>query len=118
MNVLINETEQVSCSLQNNKNKKEVLELLKEKIEEAIINDKIITIIKVDSLSESRSSFCIDDCEYDNKHIHIYGNNKFELHIAFEHATDMKYNNDYDKEIIIQCGDNEIIFYFPNDASV
>ena len=111
MRVLINETKQVSNILQHNGSKKEVSELLKEKIEEIIMNDKTITIVMVNSLSECRNTFHIEDFEVDKKHIHICVNN-FELHIAFENATDMKYNNDYDEEIIIQYGDNEIIFYF------
>lgn len=111
MKVLINETEQVSNNLQHNGNKKEVTKLLKEKIEEVIMNDKMIAIIMVNSLSECRNAFHIEDFEIDKKHIHICGNN-FELHIALEHTTDMKYTNDYDEEIIIQCDDNEIIFYF------
>ena len=116
MNVLINSAEKVSYNLQNNENevkfinREEVVGLLKEKIEEAIINDKQIIVI-TNSCFETRNSLCIEDYDIDQEHFYLNGN-KYELHIKSENITDIKYDNTYDEQFVITCGDEEIDLLF------
>ena len=117
MNVLINSTGKVSYNLQNNEDKEkviareEVVNLIKEKIEESIINDKSIVVILENSCLECRNNFYIEDYDIDQECFYLSGNN-FELHIKSDNMSDIKYNNTYDEQFTITCEDSEITLIF------
>ena len=116
MNVLIDVTEQVSNSLQSNGNKKmEVLKLLKDKIEDAVINDKSITTIITNSFAECRNNICIEGYELDEEYLYI-SNENFEIHIKSNDVTDLTYDSD-EESFYITCKDNIIILIFDYGSS-
>ena len=110
MNALIKTTE-VSCSLQNNKEINKLVKLFKEKIEEAISNNKSIVTILTNPFVECRNNLHIEDYELNEEYLYLNGNN-FEIHITHNNVTDLKYDNTEDECFIITCGDNEAIFIF------
>ena len=116
MNVLINSAEKVSNSLQNYENRndfteKELVKLLKEKIEEAMTNDISVVAIITNSFTECRNVLYIEYYELDENYLYINDNN-FEIHINSNSVTEIKYDNTYDEQFVITCGENKVTLIF------
>lgn len=101
MNALINITEEAGCSLQD---------ILKDKIEKSIINDKLVCIIISSQFVECRNTFYIADYEVDEDCIYINADN-FELHIMQNDIMEMNYN-DCDEQFVITGKHNKVNILF------
>lgn len=101
MNALINTTNKVSSGLQ-----KEMISLLKQKIEDSIIKEKSVVIIVFNSLMEIRNKIFIDNIEFNEDCFSIFDKN-FELHIKLNRA-EITYDDIFDTFTIIDKTYNNI----------
>lgn len=98
MEALINITNQASSYLQKednnlkeNKQKNELINLLKQKIEESIIEDRRIIINVSTPLMICRNAITVEDYEINEKYLYLNHEN-FELHIDLD-EIEIKYND-------------------------
>lgn len=85
--------------------------LLKEKIEEAIKEDKALVISISNSLMECRNTIFTEDYEVKEDGLYLnYGN--FELHINLDNNTMVIKSDVFDEEFIINDNNSEIRLYF------
>ena len=108
---LIENANHARCNLQNTTNEKEIVNLLKNRIEECIINDNSITIIVTNMFSECRFSLHVDVYELETDYLYLNGNNT-EIHIKSNNVTELKYDNTDMEYFIIKGNDGEVIFIF------
>ena len=103
MNALINTTNKVSSGLQ-----KEMISLLKQKIEDSVIKEMSVVIIVFNSLMEIRNKIFIDNIEFNfnEDYFSIFDKN-FELHIKLNRA-EITYDDIFDTFTIIDKTYNNI----------
>lgn len=106
MNALINEAEERNLNFNN------VVALIKQKIEEAIINDKPIVVSASNSCLACRNTIEIAEYEFDEKRFYVSSDN-FEIHINMDEVKEVKYDNTYDECFTFLHNDNtEIVVCF------
>jgi len=81
--------------------------LFKQKIEDCIINNKLIIISASSSYMEFRNTMSIDDYEYDEENFYL-NNGNFELHLKMDDVEEIKYDNTYDEHFTFFLHNNEI----------
>ena len=107
MDALINITNNASSNLQ-----KELISLLKQKIEDSIIDDKPVIICISNSEIECRNTINIADYEVSDNYFSLNASDAdIELHIKLNEA-DVKYDNILEDEFIFIYEYMEIRLYF------
>ena len=102
---LIENTNQASSNLSNNKGGL----LLDQKIKESILNDKPIIIGIENPIMECRNTIYPDDYAIEAGRLYI-SNGNFELHINLDEVKE--YNDDSEDNFIFTYNDTEIRLYF------
>lgn len=112
MGALIGITSKVSNSLPNdlkNNSYKELINLLKEKIEESIMEDKKIVIDVLTPLINCRNTLSVEDYEINEEYLYLnYGN--FELHINLN-EIEIKYDDIIDESFILTCNNSSVVLH-------
>ena len=106
MKALVNITKNGNCNLQNIT--KEDVTLLKDKIENAIVNNKQIFAIVTNSFAECRHKMHIDEYELERDYLYL-SNDNFEIHITSKNANELRYENEC---FTITCGNSEVVLVF------
>ena len=89
MNALINEANKVSSNLSTEK----LISLLKQKIEETIMDDKSVVITVSNGSMECRNTIHIDTMEFDDNHLCLIDGD-YELHINLD-EIEMRHDSEY-----------------------
>lgn len=112
MEALIDITSNANSNLQNNLNdsNKELVALLKHKIEESIIENGKIAIDVSTHLINCRNTIYAEEYEVESNYFHLNHGN-FELHINLD-KIEMKYDNSLDENFILTNNDTEINIHF------
>lgn len=119
MNALINVTKDASSNLpdnskdKNNKANNDVngdVIMLKQKIEESIINHKPIIITNSNPAMECRNTIYADDYDVEENDLYL-NSGDFELHINLN-ETEMRHDDAYEDEFVFMHEDTETRLYF------
>lgn len=101
MEALINGAEKIKSKFKFGS----LVTLFKQKIEDAIINDKSIIVSASNSFIEIRNTILIEDYECDIERFYLNDGN-FELHIKMEEIQEVKYDDTYDECFTFLHSDN------------
>lgn len=92
MEALINEAEKIKSKFKFGS----LITLFKQKIEDAIINDKSIIVSASSSCIEFRNTILIEDYECDIEKFYL-NNGNFELHLKMNEIQEVKYDDTCDE---------------------
>lgn len=101
MRALINSTEKLKSKLKFSN----LVTLFKQKIEDCIINNRLIIISASNSCIEFRNTMLIEDYECDIERIYLNSGN-FELHLKMNEIQEVKYDDTYDECFTFLHSDN------------
>lgn len=110
MNALINSTNKASSNLPNNSNKG-IIALLKQKVEDCMMECKPIVISISTPLTKCLNTVKVDDCEISEESLCLNDGN-FEIHIDFTEDTHITHEEVVDKYFSIIMNNMEVNLYF------
>lgn len=110
MNALINSTNKASSNLPNNSNKG-IVALLKQKVEDCMMECKPIVISISTPLTKCLNTIRIKDFEVTEDNLYLNDQN-YEIHIRLDDESCIKYCNEYDEYFSIVMDNTETNLYF------
>lgn len=114
MNALINLDYKTSSNLLNIKDKfnwKEGFIVLKQKIEDSIMQHKAVIICISNPRLECRNTIYVEDYEFQENNLYL-NDGDFELHIEMNEETEIKHDDLLEDEFMIVNQDTETKLYF------